>query len=229
MHVSNVSTPDSFPRTDQTSLRSTHYDRNDGIALGSMPTADGVTEQLDALLGDRHSLVFVGYSALGYADLPGMRQKAQAIIEKALAEHPEGINVVIGATKDGIGEIYELVQDKADLKEKVTLLGIVSAAAREWGVAIEEENVAFVEDPGNTWQVKSAEGYSYTLYPAQKNGELLAMGGGAVALEELEQARALGLEVNIFEFAADPQKLQAKLKPGQSQIELMPVCSQYFP
>ncbi|MDD1014279.1 hypothetical protein [Pseudomonas rubra] len=218
-----------FNEPKSSTSQSIQFSAQPAVASSTMPVADTVTGQLDSLLGDRYSLVFVGYSGLGYADSAGMLEKAETCIREALTKHSDGINVVIGATEDGIGEIYGLVQGKAELKEKVTLLGIVSVAAQDWGVAIEEENVVFVEDPGNTWQVKNAEGYSYTLYPAQKNGELLAMGGGAVALEELDQARERGVEVNIFDFAADPQRLQAKLKPEQSSTELMPVRGQYFP
>ncbi|HMZ84154.1 MAG: hypothetical protein JNM37_11175 [Rhodocyclaceae bacterium] len=141
-------------------------------------------------------LTFAGYSASGYEDEAAMRAQAAAVLDR----HDPRITLVnIGATAEGIGAVYALARARG-----FETLGIVSSRARDEGVALSPavDHVFFVRDAG--WGgIDAATG---RLSPASAtvvaaSDEIVAIGGGDSARDEMLAARAAGKPVTFI--AAD--------------------------
>ncbi|HKX43316.1 MAG TPA: hypothetical protein VJO99_19310, partial [Burkholderiaceae bacterium] len=136
----------------------------------------------------RRVLTFLGYSDSGYEDAAAMRVHA----ERVLDENDPAVTLVnIGATPGGIGAVYELARSRGFMTT-----GIVSSRAREQGVALSPfvEVVFFVAD--GTWG-GLLPGSTTMLSPTSQaivecSDCFVAIGGGAVARDELEAALRAG-------------------------------------
>jgi hypothetical protein len=141
-------------------------------------------------------LTFAGYSAAGYEDEAAMLAQAAAV----LARHdPHTTLVNIGATADGIGAVYTLARARG-----FETLGIVSSRARDEGVALAPavDQVFFVRDAG--WGgIDAATGRLSPTSAAivAASDEIVGIGGGDIARDEMRAARAAGKPVTFI--AAD--------------------------
>jgi len=141
-------------------------------------------------------LSFAGYSAAGYEDAAAMLVQAAAVLDR---RDPRTTLVNIGATAEGIGAVYALARERG-----FTTLGIVSSRARDEGVALSPaaDHVFFVRDAG--WGgIDAATG---RLSPTSAaivavSDEIVAIGGGDIARDEMRAARAAGKPVTFI--AAD--------------------------
>jgi len=141
-------------------------------------------------------LTFLGYSAAGYEDERAMIAKASAILN----EYPVATTIVnIGATSDGIGAIYELARRRG-----YYTTGIVSSKAKDDNVPLSKhvEMVIYVKD--DTWGgvLPGTRMLSPTSRAIVDNSDVMvAIGGGAIARDEVQAAHAEGKSVRYI--AAD--------------------------
>lgn len=200
-------------------------------APNPMP-GDAITAQIDEMTGNRYKLVFVGFSGLGYDNPKAVRELAAKILDRAISEHPEGVALVIGATTAGIGDIYSMVKENAHYCD-VKCVGIVSEVVKnmcpdDLSDACKDSTI-FVPDPNKTWQVLNEGGtHSYTAYAAEKNGDMYALGGGLVAIEEVKMAMEQGVSPYVFDFKANENNVLAKESQGKSRDTLMPMAKTFW-
>ena len=197
------------------------------VAEPSRTRSDDITKAFDNLRGERYAVVLAGFSGLGYEHPAAVRQKITELLNEAIKNHKEGVALVIGGTTDGIGMGYAVAKDDPHFSD-VKLIGLVSEVVKEQcphSLAKEcGDNIIFVSDPDNTWEVLNQEGsHSYTAYAAEKHGEFNILGGGAVAQKEVECAKNQGVSPMLFQFAPDPEQLQKKLEQGKTRETLMPL------
>jgi hypothetical protein len=142
---------------------------------------------------NKRVLSFVGYSGAGYEDPAAMRAAA----EHVLSQHdPTRTLVNIGGTAVGIGAVYELAKRRG-----FATMGIVSTLARDSGDALSPcvDWVFFVRDdrwggllPGSTQLAPTSEAI------VANSAELIAIGGGEIARDELRGARRAGKLLSYF-------------------------------
>jgi hypothetical protein len=161
-------------------------------------------KDLEQEIGDKKTLVFGGFSGLGYSDIEKLEEEARLKIEQEIEIHgKDNVAVVCGATSDGIGAIYKIAKDY-----NLPTYGIVSEAAKEYGSDSFCDKTFFVPDPKNTWQVLSENGESYMVDIAKKNGVLIYFGGGDVAVSEIKEANQKGIATDI----------DTSFEPNESQV-----------
>lgn len=141
----------------------------------------------------RKVLTFLGYSGAGYQDPEAMLRHADRILAQ---QDPKRTVVNIGATRDGIGAVYELAKRRG-----FATTGIVSMEAKRAGADLSPcvDQVFFVDDA--TWG-----GFlpgTQTLSPTSEamvgaSDRLVAIGGGEVARDELFAARQRGKPVTFI-------------------------------
>lgn len=144
----------------------------------------------------RSVLSFAGYSGAGYEDPATMLDQAARVLD---AHDPAATIVNIGATAQGIGAVYELARRRG-----FATIGIVSARARDEQVPLSPcvDQVFFVRDA--TWGGRLPG--STRLAPTSAaivsvSREIVAIGGGDIARDELLEARRRGKPVRFI--AAD--------------------------
>lgn len=185
------------------------------LACNAVPVVrEATSKEIRAFLRAKgmDMLSFVGYSGAGYEDVPAMRAAA----EQALARHdPAKTMVNIGGTASGIGEVYELAKARG-----FVTLGIVSTLARDGGEKLSPcvDHVFFVRDarwggrlPGSTKLAPTSAAI------VAHSRELIGIGGGEIARDELRAARAAGKPVHFIPADMDHRvardKAQAKGQP----------------
>jgi predicted Rossmann-fold nucleotide-binding protein len=135
----------------------------------------------------RRVLSFLGYSDSGYEDPAAMLEHAERVLDEF---DPHEAIVNIGATPGGIGAVYELAHRRGFMTT-----GIVSTQARETGVPLSRfvEVVLFVADaswgglrPGSTLLSPTSQAI------VDHSDVIVAIGGGAVARDELDAALRAG-------------------------------------
>lgn len=180
----------------------------DALACGTPPAVrEATSAQIGAWLRGRDLkvLTFVGYSGAGYQEPDAMRAAA----DQVLARHDPARTVVnIGATEAGIGAVYVLAKQRG-----FGTIGIVSTLAREAGEPLSPcvDQVFFVRDA--QWGGRLP--HSARLSPTSAaivahSAEIVAIGGGDIARDELRGARAAGVPVSFF--AADMNHALARDK-----------------
>ncbi|WP_186644214.1 hypothetical protein [Fluviispira vulneris] len=130
-------------------------------------------------------VTFIGYSGAGYEDKTAMLALAKTELEELLISHRlEDTHVCIGATADGIGEIYPLAKSMG-----FKTLGIVSSEAIKYKESLSNsvDTVIYVKD--NSWG-GFIPGNPSTLSPTSEvivntSDQVIAIGGGAVGRDEL--------------------------------------------
>lgn len=135
-------------------------------------------------------LTFLGYSGAGYEDADTMLRQADRALEHLDVNHTV---VNIGATEAGIGAVYE----KAKARGFKTA-GIVSSQARDEKVPLAPcvDYVFYV--PDRTWGGYDKE--QDKLSPTSDamvtaSDELIAIGGGDIARDELLEAQRRGKKI----------------------------------
>lgn len=150
-------------------------------------------------------LTFTGYSGAGYEDVQTMREHASRILA---ASSPRRVLVNIGATAEGIGEVYELAKRRG-----FTTIGIVSSLARREQVPLSAcvDHVFFVKD--ETWGGLSPG--SSKLSPTSQaivdnSSSLVGIGGGDVARDEMMAAQGRGKAVTFIPADMNHQTARAR-------------------
>ncbi|MBY5351316.1 hypothetical protein [Rhizobium leguminosarum] len=156
---------------------------------------EATPDQVRAFFNSKHAEVvtFLGYSGAGYEDADAILGRADAALKDL---DPKHWIVNIGATEEGIGAVYEIAKQRG-----FTTSGIVSTQARDEKVALSPcvDFVFYVEDA--TWG-----GYlpdKKTLSPTSMamvavSDTMIAIGGGAVARDEVLEARRLGKKMEFI-------------------------------
>ena len=176
-------------------------------------------KELQDELGNKKTLVFGGFSGLGYAETDKMEATARARIQAEIeANGITNVAVVAGATSDGIGAVYKVAKELG-----VATYGIVSEAGKEYGSDKFCDKTFFVPDPKGTWQVLSENGSSYMVDVAKKNGVLVYYGGGDVAVTEIKEAKQKGIKVEVdTNFEPNPAQI-AKKKAKNPNLDPTPL------
>ena len=101
-------------------------------------------------------LTFAGFSGAAYENPAGMLENASEILRK---QDPEKTLINIGATRDGIGAVYEVAKAMG-----FTTMGIVSSLAQAEGVALSPcvDYVFYVQDDSWGGRVRGEERLSPT-------------------------------------------------------------------
>jgi hypothetical protein len=138
-------------------------------------------------------LTFTGYSGAGYENVQTMREHASRILA---ANSPSRVLINIGATAEGIGEVYEVAKGRG-----FTTIGIVSSLARDERVPISAcvDHVFFVKD--KTWggSLPGSNKLSPTSQAIVDNSSsLVGIGGGDVARDEMLAAQSRGKPVTFI-------------------------------
>ncbi len=176
-------------------------------------------QELEAMADAATSLtVLGGYSGAGY-DAESLASLEQEV-RKMVTTNGDNAMYVIGATPDGVGAAYDWIRDQAtkDGLNEVVTAGIVSEAGKKYGAAAKCDNVVWVADPDNTWQVNDENGKSLMIKIAGDRPEkstVAYFGGGGVSKAELDQATGYeGLNVLVAsndEFVPlKPEKLKGE-------------------
>lgn len=136
-------------------------------------------------------ITFCGFSGTGYED--------PAKVERALREQltrfePQTTTICAGATADGIGIVYPLATRKG-----FRTIGIVSSRAEAEGAVLSKdvEVVYVVKD--DAWGGRQGALLSPTSQAmVAACDEMIGIGGGAIARDELEEARGQGKRVTFI-------------------------------
>ena len=138
-------------------------------------------------------LTFLGYSAAEYEDKAMMLEQTTRIPDQF---DPKETIVNIGATPEGIGAVYEVAKQKGFLTT-----GIVSTQAKESNAILSPfvDIVFYVRD--STWGGfrRGTEELTPTSTAMVENSdELVAIGGGEVARDELIAAKQAGKRIQFI-------------------------------
>ena len=153
-------------------------------------------------------VTFVGFSGAGYEDETLVRE---LILEELEAFSPIDTLVCAGATSEGIGVVYTLA-----LHRGFRTAGIVSSLARAQGAKYSNECEVVVEVEDKSWGGKQENGRLAPTSQAMVDASdvMIGVGGGSIARDELEEARARGKTVRFH--CADMNHALAIKKAAES-------------
>jgi hypothetical protein len=142
---------------------------------------------------DKTVLTFSGYSGSGYEDPEAMLQHARSTLETF---DPQKTIINIGATKQGIGAVYQLAREMG-----FTTTGIASILARKNNVEFSPcvDYIFLVEDDswgglvGDTGQLSPTSAAIVNV-----SDVIVGIGGGIIGGEEMAAARQQGKTVRFF-------------------------------
>jgi len=142
------------------------------------------------------TLTFIGFSGAEYEDPAAMLALAGRTLDKY---SPQKTIVLIGATREGIGAVYELAKSKG-----FATAGIVSSQAKTNNVPFSAcvDHVFVVEDA--TWgglDPKTQRLSPTSVAMVENSDVMVAIGGGDVARDELTAGRRAGTPIEFH--AAD--------------------------
>lgn len=150
-------------------------------------------------------VTFLGYSGAGYENNSEMLAQADRILQRL---SPDKTIVNIGATAEGIGAVYERAKARG-----LRTSGIVSSIAKgEVALSPCVDYVFYV--PDETWGGYDKNG---KLSPTSEamlavSDELIAIGGGDIARDELVEARKRGKPVTFIPADMNHEKARKKAK-----------------
>ncbi len=149
-------------------------------------------------------LTFLGYSSAEYELHANMMAKAATV----LAVHdPAEVLVNIGATSDGIGSVYALAKQLGFKTMGIVSTQAVASGAR-WSPAVDQ--IFLIND--RTWGGTDASGGLHPTSAAMValSDILVAIGGGAIARDELLAGRRLGKRCWFIPAESNHQLARAK-------------------
>lgn len=154
----------------------------------------------------KHVLTFLGYSTAGYEDPVAMLEAAAGVLRDA---DPDRTLVNSGATPMGIGAVYPLAH-----RMGFETAGIVSRLARERGVAPSAgvDHVMFIDDDRwGGWDDERGALSPTSQAMVGASDEVVCIGGGRVARDELAAAREAGIPWRFIaaDFDHDRSRTQA--------------------
>jgi hypothetical protein len=161
-------------------------------------------------------LTFAGFSGAGYENPAAMIKNASEILRK---QDPEKTVINIGATREGIGAVYEVAKAMG-----FTTMGIVSALAQPERVALSPCVDYVFCVPDNSWgggRVGGEERLSPTSEAiVALSSAFVGIGGGDVARDEQSSARQRGKPVVFIPADMNHRRAREKaLKLGERQSE----------
>ncbi len=131
----------------------------------------------------KKSVTFLGFSSLGYENPMTMKRYARTILKEL---NPRKVVITIGASCDGIGEIYPIAKELG-----FTTVGIISSIAKEKGIQScrSVDKVFIIED--SLWG--GIDPQKQRLSPTSgviiETGDVfIGIGGGRVAADEIKGA-----------------------------------------
>nr|WP_315393975.1 TIR domain-containing protein [uncultured Duganella sp.] len=152
-------------------------------------------------------VTFCGFSAAGYEDRATV---ARILGEQLMRFNPSHTTVCAGGTADGIGMIYPIA-----LGRGFRTIGIVSSLAEAEGLTMSDEVEVVYVVKDDTWGGRHGNGLSPTSEAmVDACDEMIGVGGGAIARDELSEARRRGKRVVFVE--ADMNHAIAVAKAAQS-------------
>lgn len=158
-------------------------------------------------------LTFAGFSGAGYENPAVMIEKASEMLRK---QDPEKTLINIGATREGIGAVYEVAKAMG-----FTTMGIVSSLAQAERVALSPcvDYVFYVQDESWGGRVGGEERLSPTSEAiVAVSSAFVGIGGGDVARDELSAARQRGKPVVFIPADMNHRRAREKaLKRGESE------------
>ncbi len=135
-------------------------------------------------------LSFLGYSGVGYADEAAVLAAARRILEKFDAQRTQ---VNLGGTSVGIGTVYRLARELGFATSGIVSTQAISSRATISGFV---DWLVYVEDSQWGGTLPGGAGLSPTSRAMVDASDLLvAIGGGAIARDELIAACAAGKPV----------------------------------
>lgn len=157
-------------------------------------------------VGEQKAVVtFVGYSGAEYEDKATMLQTAENMLDEF---DPAKTIINIGATPVGIGAVYALAKRKGFLTT-----GIVSALAKEYQVELSPcvDYVFYVPDTAWGGFIEGSHRLSPTSTAMVENSdEVIGIGGGEVARDELLEAKRRGKRIRFIPADMNHQKAREK-------------------
>jgi tetratricopeptide (TPR) repeat protein len=150
------------------------------------------TFAVEAIRGSGQKVVtFCGFSGTGYED----PVEVERIVREQLARFTAQTTIICaGATAEGIGMVYPIARRKG-----FCTIGIVSSLAEAEGVAMSDdvEVVYIIKD--DSWGGRRGTRLSPTSEAmVEACDEMIGIGGGAIARDELEEARRRGKAVTFI-------------------------------
>jgi hypothetical protein len=140
----------------------------------------------------RSVVTFVGFSGAGYEDALAVDR----VIAKVLGDlSPTSALICAGATPEGIGAVYPLAK-----KRGFTTIGIVSALAEKEGATFSQDVDTVFVIADDTWGGLDADGKLSQTSSAMVGAadEMIAIGGGEIARDEIAAAMAMGKKVRYI-------------------------------
>jgi len=140
----------------------------------------------------RSVVTFVGFSGSGYEDAAAVER----VIAKLLDDlSPTSVLICAGATPEGIGAVYPLAK-----KRGFTTIGIVSALAEKEGATFSRDVDTVFVIADDTWGGLNADGKLSQTSSAMLGAadEMIAIGGGEIARDEIAAAMAMGKKVRYI-------------------------------
>ena len=158
-------------------------------------------------------VTFAGYSGAEYEDPKAMLEHASRVLDGL---DPAKVLINIGATKVGIGAVYELAKQKG-----FTTMGIVSSLARDERVPLSPcvDYVFYVKDSSWGGKVPGTDQLSPTSKAlVEGSTSFVAIGGGDAARDEMLAARDAGKPVTFIPADMNHKIARNKaLKKGQPE------------
>lgn len=143
-------------------------------------------------LGRTHVVTFLGFSDAGYENEPDVRETLTAELRNF---DPRESIICAGATTEGIGMVYPLA-----VRQGFQTAGIVSSVAHSDGTefSIDCEVIFIVND--ETWGGKKSNGRLSSTSKAMVGASdvMIAIGGGEIARDELEQGLKQGKIIRFY-------------------------------
>ena len=140
----------------------------------------------------RSVVAFVGFSGAGYEDATGVERAIAKLLDDL---SPASVLICAGATPEGIGAVYPLAK-----KRGFTTIGIVSALAEKEGTTFSQDVDTVFVIADDAWGGLNADGKLSQTSSAMVGAadEMIAIGGGEIARDEVAAATAMGKKVRYI-------------------------------
>lgn len=155
--------------------------RREFDSVNAQAAVEGIRSQ-----GREHVVTFLGFSDAGYED---ESEVAETLLAELRNFDPMNTIVCSGATAEGIGMVYPIA-----LRLGFRTAGVVSSLARGEGVRFSAEcEVVFIVDD-KAWGGRQSNGRLSPTSNAvvEASDVMIAIGGGSIARDELEEGRKRG-------------------------------------
>jgi hypothetical protein len=140
----------------------------------------------------RAVVTFVGFSGAGYEDALAVERAIAKVLDDL---SPASVLICAGATPEGVGAVYALAK-----KRGFTTIGVVSAIAEKEGAKFSHDVDTVFVIADDTWGGLNADGKLSQTSSAMVGAadEMIAIGGGEIARDEIAAAMAMGKRVRYI-------------------------------